>query len=102
MYSISTIGLDVAKSVFQAHGVDAAGQAIMRRQLKRRYVLAFFEKLPPCLVGIRSDQAARCILLANPEPSTPTFRARAMISRFQVEADIRWWVGPAGPVAIDP
>src|SRR5882757_1317382 len=51
MQTIATIGLDIAKSVFQVHGVDAAGQAIIRRQLKRRYVLAFFQKLPPCLVG---------------------------------------------------
>src|SRR6201990_3133743 len=54
MQSISTIGLDIAKSVFQVHGVDAAGQVIIRRQLKRRHVLAFFQKLPPCLVGIEA------------------------------------------------
>lgn len=52
MQPISTIGLDIAKSVFQVHGVDAAGQVIIRRQLKRRQVLTFFQKLPPCLVGI--------------------------------------------------
>ena len=54
MQTITTIGLDIAKSVFQVHGVDAAGQVIIRRQLKRRYVLAFFQKLPPCLVGIEA------------------------------------------------
>ena len=54
MQTITTIGLDIAKSVFQVHGVDATGQVIIRRQLKRRYVLAFFEKLPPCLVGIEA------------------------------------------------
>jgi transposase len=54
MQTVSTIGLDIAKSVFQVHGVDAAGQVVMRRQLKRRYVLKFFEKLPPCLVGIEA------------------------------------------------
>jgi hypothetical protein len=54
MQSISTIGLDIAKSVFQVHGVDTAGQVIIRRQLKRRFVLSFFEKLPPCLVGIEA------------------------------------------------
>ena len=48
MQSITTIGLDIAKSVFQVHGVDAAGQVVVRRQLRRRHVLAFFEKLPPC------------------------------------------------------
>jgi transposase len=40
MQTVSTIGLDIAKSVFQVHGVDAAGQVIVRRQLKRRYVAA--------------------------------------------------------------
>jgi transposase len=54
MQSVTTIGLDIAKSVFQVHGVDAAGEVVIRRQLKRRYVLAFFEKLPPCLVGIEA------------------------------------------------
>lgn len=52
MQTITTIRLDIAKSVFQVHGVDAAGEVVIRRQLKRRYVLAFFEKLPPCLVGM--------------------------------------------------
>lgn len=54
MRTITTIGLDIAKSVFQVHGVDAAGQVVNRRQIKRRYVLAFFQKLPPCLVGIEA------------------------------------------------
>jgi transposase len=54
MQSISTIGLDIAKSVFQVHGVDAAGQVVVRRQLRRRHVLAFFEKLPPSLVGMEA------------------------------------------------
>jgi transposase len=54
MQAVTTIGLDIAKSVFQVHGVDAAGHAVIRRQLKRRYVLSFFEKLPPCLVGIEA------------------------------------------------
>ena len=54
MQAITTIGLDIAKSVFQVHGIDAEGNVIVRRQLKRRYVLAFFQKLPPCLVGIEA------------------------------------------------
>jgi hypothetical protein len=54
MQAVTTIGLDIAKSVFQIHGVDAAGNVIVRRQLKRRYVLPFFQKLPPCLVGIEA------------------------------------------------
>jgi transposase len=54
MQTITTIGLDIAKSVFQVHGIDAAGEVVIRRQLKRRSVLAFFQKLPPCLVGIEA------------------------------------------------
>ena len=54
MQTITTIGFDIAKSVFQVHGVDAGGEVVIRRQLKRRQVLAFFEKLPPCLVGIEA------------------------------------------------
>jgi transposase len=54
MQAVTTIGFDIAKSVFQVHGVDAAGRVIIRRQLKRRHVLAFFQKLPPCLVGIEA------------------------------------------------
>src|SRR6516164_6371006 len=54
MQAVTTIGLDIAKSVFQVHGVDCNGQVVIRRQLKRRYVLAFFEKLAPCLVGIEA------------------------------------------------
>jgi len=54
MQAITTIGLDIAKSVFQVHGVDAGGQPVIRRQLKRRHVLTFFQKLPPCLVGIEA------------------------------------------------
>jgi transposase len=54
MQTITTIGLDIAKSVFQVHGVDVAGQVVVRRQLKRRQVIAFFQKLPPCLVGIEA------------------------------------------------
>ena len=48
-----TIGLDIAKSVFQVHGVDE-GTVVIRLQLKRRQVLPFFKKLPPCLIGIEA------------------------------------------------
>ena len=58
MQAITTIGLDIAKSVFQVHGVDTGGQVVIRRQIKRRYVLAFFQKLTPCLVGIEACASA--------------------------------------------
>jgi transposase len=54
MQTITIIGLDIAKSVFQVHGVDTAGKVAIRRQLRRRYVLAFFQKLAPCLVGMEA------------------------------------------------
>jgi transposase len=58
MQTITTIGFDIAKSIFQVHGVDAEDKVLLRRQLKRRYVLAFFQKLPPCLVGIEACASA--------------------------------------------
>jgi transposase len=54
MKEVTTIGLDLAKSVFQVHGADAQGRAVFRRQLKRREVLAFFSKQPSCLVGMEA------------------------------------------------
>src|SRR5215813_11200290 len=51
---VATIGLDIAKTIFQVHGADAAGQVVIRQRLARRRVLAFFEKLSPCLVGIEA------------------------------------------------
>jgi len=54
MQEITTIGLDIAKSVFQVHGIDASGRVIVRRQLRRRQVLPFLLKLPSCLVGIEA------------------------------------------------
>src|SRR5450631_3901111 len=66
MQAITTVGLDIAKSVFQVHGVDAAGQVVIRRQLKRRYVLAFFQKLPPCLVGIEACALGHTVRLMPP------------------------------------
>jgi transposase len=53
-----TIGLDLAKSVFQLHGVDANGLAILRRQLRRSQVLAFFGRPGPCLVGMEACSGA--------------------------------------------
>lgn len=51
---ISTIGLDLAKSIFQVHGVDAAGEVVVRKTLRRSQVLPFFAKLPPCRVGVEA------------------------------------------------
>jgi transposase len=51
---ITTIGLDLAKNVFQVHGIDAAGEVVVRRALRRGHVLSFFSKLEPCLVGMEA------------------------------------------------
>jgi transposase len=67
MQAVTTIGLDIAKSVFQVHGIDAEGKVLIRRQLKRRYVLTFFEKLPPCLVGIEACGRMAWAMMAKGE-----------------------------------
>ena len=51
---ITTIGLDLAKSVSQVHGVDAAGKSVVRKKLRRAEVLRFFQDLRPCLVGMEA------------------------------------------------
>src|SRR6185437_10529871 len=58
MVEVSTIGLDIAKGVFQVHGVDAAGQVVLRRQLRRGTVLKLFGELPPCVVGMEACASA--------------------------------------------
>ena len=51
---VSTIGVDLAKNVFQVHGVDSAGKVVIIRQLRRKQVIDFFSKIPPCLVGMEA------------------------------------------------
>ena len=55
---ISTIGLDLAKHIFQVHGIDANKKVVVRKQLRRSQVMAFFEALPPCLVGMEACATA--------------------------------------------
>ncbi len=57
---IATIGLDIAKSVFHLRAVDASGQVAVRQRLARQRVLAFFEKLAPCLIGIEACSTSQC------------------------------------------
>ena len=58
MTIITTIGLDLAKKVFQVHGVDAEGKVVVARKLRRKEVLTFFTKLAPCLVGMEACGSA--------------------------------------------
>jgi transposase len=57
MAEIIIVGLDIAKSVFQVHSIDAAGEVVVRRQLKRRQVLQFFAALRPRLIGMKACAA---------------------------------------------
>jgi transposase len=56
--NITTVGIDLANSVFQVHGADARGKAVLRRQLRREQVAAFFVNLPPCLIGMEACASA--------------------------------------------
>ena len=51
---VTTIGLDLAKHIFQLHGIDAQGRIVLRRRLRRAELLPFFEALPPCLIGLEA------------------------------------------------
>ena len=54
MDKVSIIGIDLAKNVFQVHGIDEVGEIVVRRQLRRNQVLKFFSKSPACLVGMEA------------------------------------------------
>ena len=58
MSEITTIGLDLAKHVFQVHGIDPEGTTVLRRRLRRNQVLAFFSRLPRCVVGLEACATA--------------------------------------------
>ena len=56
--NVTTIGLDIAKNVFQVHGVDGHGKVVVRKKLSRGKVLEWFANLPPCLIGIEACPGA--------------------------------------------
>ncbi len=58
MFEVSTAGVDLAKNVIQVHGIDADGEVVVRRQLRRSRFLAFFEERPACLIGIEACSGA--------------------------------------------
>jgi len=69
MLKISTIGLDLAKSVFQVHGADASGAVVLRKTLRRDRVLAFFGSLPPCVVAMEACAGANSVTVYELPPS---------------------------------
>ena len=58
MDKITTLAIDLAKSVFQLHGVDTEGRVALRRQLRRSQMLEFFQRLPSCLIGMEACASA--------------------------------------------
>src|SRR3984885_12876095 len=88
---ITTIGLDLAKSIFQVHGVDATGQVVVRKSLRRSQMLAFFTKLPPCLVGIEAcgtshHWARELIKLGHQVRLMPPAYVKAYVKRGKTDA----------------
>ncbi len=88
---VTTIGLDLAKNVFQVHGVDDEGTVVIRRQLRRSRVLPFFEKLPPCLIGIEACATAhhwarRLIGLGHRVKLMPPHYVKAYVKRNKNDA----------------
>ena len=55
---ITTLGIDLAKSIFQLHGIDAEGKVLLRKKLRRQAVLSFLAGLPPCLIGMEACATA--------------------------------------------
>jgi transposase len=92
MRTIITIGLDLAKKVFQVHGVDAVGKVVVARKLRRKEVLAFFAKLPACLVGMEACGSAHywareiAKLGHNVKLMPPTY-VKAYVKRGKTDAD---------------
>jgi transposase len=84
---ITTIGLDIAKHVFQVHGIDAAEKVIVRKQLRRSQVLAFFKALPPCLVGMEACASAH-YWARELNGTLRHFAVTQQFCRFQDEADM--------------
>src|SRR5205823_14815471 len=79
MSEIKTIGLDLAKHVFQIHGVDAAGECVLRKRLRRGQVIFFFAQLPRCLVGISLRDSA---LLGERELEATGHEVRLMPAQY--------------------
>lgn len=91
METITTVGLDIAKSVFQVHGFDGAGEVVVRRRLSRGRVLAFFEKLPRCVVGIEACNtshywARKLIALGHDVRLMPAQYAKPYVKRGKNDA----------------
>ncbi len=91
MEKITTVGLDLAKSIFQVHGINAAGHAVLRRALRRSQVIEFFRKVPPCLVGIEACAIAHhwereIALFGHDVGMIPPIYVKAYVKRGKTDA----------------
>src|SRR5260370_39565612 len=92
MGEVSTIGLDIAKSVFQVHGVDVDGAVMIRKRISRAKLLEFFATLPTCLVGIEACPSAhywsrRLQGLGHTVRLMPPSSVKAHVKRGKTDAD---------------
>src|SRR5277367_2882492 len=92
MGEISTIGLDIAKAVFQVHGVDGEGAVVIRKRISRAKMLEFFTELPPCLVGIEACPSAHhwgreLALLGHSVKLMPPSYVKAYLKRSKNDAN---------------
>ena len=78
MKQVTTIGLDLAKNIFQVHGVDAAGGIVVRKRLRRGQVLIFFNGLPHCLIGMEACATAHHCDAADAEAICEAVRRPTM------------------------
>jgi hypothetical protein len=107
--NVSTVGRDLAKNVFQVHGIDDTGKVIVRRSLRRRQVIPFFSKLEPCLVGMEACGTSHFwarelsglgheVKLMPPKPMTSRAKKQGRFGKedFRYLADDDVYVCPAG------
>ena len=91
MDEVAIVGLDLAKNVFQVHGIAAGGEVVFRKQLRRAQVLGFFSSLPPCLVGIEACASAHhwaraLISLGHEVRLMPPAYVKAYVKRGKTDA----------------
>jgi transposase len=84
--NVTTVGIDLAKSVFQVHGVDERGRVALRKQLRRAEVRKFFANLPPCLIGMEACGSAH-YWARELEPAGPRGEADVAAVRQAVRED---------------
>src|SRR3954447_13362180 len=95
METVVTIGFDIAKSVFQVHGIDATGAVVVRRKLARGRVLTFFEALPRCQIGMETEVGRRLMAI----PGVGPLLASAFVASvadpavFRTGRDLAAWIG---------